>query len=164
MARRPEIRLLLDGLAEGFDHRSWHGTNLKGSIRGLEVEEAGWRPRPTRHNIWELIVHAAYWKYAVTRRLTNAPRGGFPLQGSNWFRRPATGTARGLAEDIALLRRMHHELLEAVSRLPAGTLGRKIRGSRYTAAETVRGVATHDIYHAGQIQLLRRLFRDYRGT
>ena len=53
--------ILLD---EAFDRRSWHGTNLRGSIRGLPRSTAAWRPAPDRHNIWELVVHAAYWKYA----------------------------------------------------------------------------------------------------
>ncbi len=69
-----EIRQLLAILDQAYNHRSWHGTNLRGSIRGVEVDLASRRPAPGRHNIWELVVHAAYWKYASWRRLTGARR------------------------------------------------------------------------------------------
>jgi hypothetical protein len=72
---------LLASLEEAFDRRSWHGTNLRGAIRGLSLDQAAWRPGPARHNIWELVLHAAYWKYAVRRRLTGDKRGTFPLKG-----------------------------------------------------------------------------------
>ena len=81
--------VLLSLLDEAFDRKAWHGTTLLGSIRGLDAAAAARRPAPGRHNIWEIVVHAAYWKYAVARRIV--------------------------------------------------------------------GVAFHDIYHAGQIQLLKRL-------
>src|SRR5512134_818542 len=83
-----QIDQLLDIVARAYDRRSWHGTNLRGSIRGLAPAAAAKRPRPGRHNIWELVVHAAYWKYAVRRRLTGQKRGSFPLDGSNFFKRP----------------------------------------------------------------------------
>ena len=72
---------LITLLEEAFHRRAWHGTNLLGSVRGVTPDEAAARPAPGRHNIWELIVHTAYWKYAVTRRLTGLPRGSFPYSG-----------------------------------------------------------------------------------
>ena len=57
--------ILLRMIDEAFDRKSWHGTNLRGAIRGLTVTEAAWRPEARRHNIWEIVVHVAYWKYAV---------------------------------------------------------------------------------------------------
>ena len=83
------IAILLRMLDEAYDHRAWHGTNLRGSLRGLNARQAAWRPAPRRHNIWEEAVHTAYWKYAVWRRLTGEKRGSFALEGSNWFARPA---------------------------------------------------------------------------
>ena len=64
-----DIDLLLTQMDQAYNRRSWHGTNLRGSIRGLEPEQAVWRPAPRRHNIQELVVHAAYWKYACWRRI-----------------------------------------------------------------------------------------------
>lgn len=148
---------LVKGLEEAFDHRSWHGTNLLGSLRGLRPAVAAWRPAPGRHNIWELIVHAAYWKYAVTRRLSGAKRGSFPLEGSNWFLRPEERTEKALRRDITLLRQCHADLLAAVRRLRPTDLNRRAPGTSHPRSHMIRGVAAHDLYHAGQVQLLKRL-------
>ena len=62
--------MILALLDQAYDRPSWHGTNLRGSLRRVTPEQAAWRPGPARHNIWEIAVHAAYWKYAAWRRLT----------------------------------------------------------------------------------------------
>lgn len=61
--------MLLDGLDEAFDKKSWHGPNLRGAIRGVTAAQAAWLPAGNGHNIWELILDAAYWKYAVRRKI-----------------------------------------------------------------------------------------------
>jgi DinB superfamily len=145
-----------------YDKQSWHGTNLRGSIRGLTPEVAARRPRRGRHNIWELVVHAAYWKYVVWRRLTGQKRGSFPLEGSNWFVRPDAGSrdARlALRSDVALLDRMHAELRKAIAGLPKREVHVTPRGSKVSNFAIIAGIAAHDLYHAGQIQLLKRLAR-----
>src|SRR5512140_1992760 len=86
--RDPETSLLLDLLAEAYERKSWHGTNLHGSFRGMTASQAAWRPGEGRLNAWELALHAAYWKYAARRKLTGEKRGSFALEGSNFFRRP----------------------------------------------------------------------------
>ena len=75
-----EIEVILTVLDQAFDKKSWHGTNLRGSLRGVTHVQASWRPSPDRHNIWELTLHTAYWKYIVRRRLLGEPRGSFPLK------------------------------------------------------------------------------------
>jgi len=155
--KNPEIQLLLDIIDQAYERHAWHGTNLRGSIRGLTVEQAAWRPGPKRHNIWEETVHAAYWKYAARRRILGEKRGSFPLKGSNWFRRPVEKTENAWRADVALLDATHRSMREAIVGLPHGLL-HKIQGStRYTYAQLIYGIASHDLYHAGQIQLLKRL-------
>jgi hypothetical protein len=153
----PEIRQLLAIIDAAYDRKSWHGTNLRGSLRGLTVAQAAWRPDPGRHNIWELIVHAAYWKYIGLRRLTSGARGSFPLSGSNWLARPQELSERALKADIALLGDMHRALRDAVAALPPSQLAITPRGSTVSNFALLSGVAAHDLYHAGQIQLLKRL-------
>lgn len=148
---------LVDLIDEAFDRRSWHGTNLRGAIRGLPVEAAAWRPGDGRHNIWEIVVHAAYWKYAVRRRLTGAKRGSFPLTGSNWWVRPDEETPAAWKRDVALLASEHAALRAAVEACPASRLSRRAPGSAFTYGALIRGAAAHDLYHAGQIQLIKRL-------
>lgn len=148
--------LLVACVEEAFRRRSWHGTNLRGSIRGLTPAEAAWRPAPGRHNIWELTVHAAYWKYAVRRKLTGEPRGSFPLEGRDFWTREA-GSEREWKQDVALLVGQHERLVETVRGFPESRWGLRATGSPFTHAALVRGAAAHDLYHAGQIQLLKRL-------
>ena len=151
------IAQLLSIMDAAYDRKSWHGTNLRGSIRGLTPERAAWRPAPDRHNIWELIVHAAYWKYIGLRRLTSGARGSFPLTGSNWMARPQEMHAKALKADIALLEQTHRALREAVADLSPRDLALTPPGSSVSNFTLLSGVAAHDLYHAGQIQLLKRL-------
>jgi uncharacterized damage-inducible protein DinB len=155
MPADPRIRQLLAIIDQAYDRASWHGPNLRGSIRGVSPAVAARRPFRGRHNIWEIVVHAAYWKYVVTRRLTAAPRGSFPLKGSNWFPRDG-GTRAAWLADLDLLARAHAALRQTVARLPARTLDSKASGT-VTRLDLIAGVAAHDIYHAGQIQLLKKL-------
>lgn len=162
MAAARELQFLLRLLDQGFDRQAWHGPNLAGALRGVTVEEAQFRPGPGRHNIWELAVHAAYWKYAVRRRITGEKHGNFAYDGSNFFPRPDDrgATEKAWKEDLAVLRAAHRELRAAVAALPPARLPKLFPKKKWTLAETVAGIASHDIYHAGQIQLLRRLFQN----
>ncbi len=143
---------LLHLLDEAYEKPSWHGPNLSQSLRGVTAKQAAWRPAPGRHNIWEEALHAAYWKYVVRRRLEGGKRGSFALKGSNFFARPEKGKRNEAAwrADKQLLESEHRSLRAAVARaIHSG------RASRY--ARHIFGIAFHDVYHAGQIRLLRRL-------
>ena len=148
--------MLLSAIDEAFSGGSWHGPSLRASLRGVDQSEAAWRPAPRRHNIWELVVHAAYWKHIVSVRVTGS-RERFPYAGSNWFRRPARGAS--WEGDLRLLQHEHQKLRDLVSALNLARLGSRVHGRADTVEHTIRGIAAHDIYHAGQIQLLRRLRR-----
>ncbi len=151
--------LLLDIVDQAFDHRAWHGTPLWGSIRGLTPRQALWRPAPGRHNIWEIVLHTAYWKYIVRRRLVRDPSLTFPRPGANWPRLPDRCDATAWRRDGALLREQHHLLREVIRRFPDSRLRRRGWRSTWTNAQHIYGIASHDLYHAGQIQLLKRLQR-----
>jgi DinB superfamily len=155
--RDPRTALLVRILDQAFDARAWHGTTLRGSVRGLSAHDALWRPSPRRHAIWDLVLHAAYWKYITRRRLTGAKRGAFPRPGSNWPRLPPTPTEAAWRADVALLVDQHERLREAVAAFPSSRLETRPPGGKWTFAEQIHGVAAHDVYHAGQIQLLKRL-------
>jgi hypothetical protein len=126
----------------------------------VAARRASWRPGPRRHNLWELALHAAYWKYAVRRRLSGDKRGSFPLTGSNWFSRPAEEGETAWRRDLALLEGEHRRLREVVARLTDADLVRLPPGGRQSRMTLVYGAAAHDVYHAGQIQLLKRLAAD----
>lgn len=144
-----EIQILLEGLDEAFDKKSWHGPNLRGSIRGVSAAEAAWRPAAGRHNIRELTLHAAYWKYVVRRKLTGEKRGAFQLKGSNFFSRPGDDASEAAWKaDIGILEEEHRKLREAIAAVSSASAA---------TLHLIRGAAAHDLYHAGQIRLLRRL-------
>ena len=145
-----EREFFLNLLDDAYDKQAWHGPNLRGSLRGVGQVLAGWRPSAARHNIWELAVHAAYWKYAVRRRLTGEKRDSFPLEGSDWFLRPQAETEEAWKADLAVLATEHRLLRETVRTLPPLAFTAK-------AARMIRGAAMHDVYHAGQITLVKRM-------
>ncbi len=145
-------KLVLALLEEAYEKKTWHGSNLKQSIKGVTAKQAAWRPGPGRHNIWEVMLHAAYWKYAVRRRIEGGKRGSFVLKGSNFFPRPEPGKLNEVAwkTDKKLLEREHRAFRQSVAKVLRTARGAKLRRQLY-------GVAFHDVYHAGQIRLLRRL-------
>ena len=149
MDTRSAILQLFD---QAFRSPAWHGPNLWQSLKGVTAEQAAWRPAPGRHNIWELALHAAYWKYAARRRLEGGKRGGFALPGSNYFPRPQPGKGgeRDWRADRSLLEREHQALRKAVEKTLARTVAPRV-------GRLLWGVAFHDVYHAGQVRLLRRL-------
>jgi hypothetical protein len=144
--------LILAVLEAGYSKKAWHGPNLRQSLKGVTARQAAWRPGPGRHNIWELTLHAAYWKYRVRSKLEGGKRGTFLLQGSNFFIRPEIGRANEgtWQKDRAVLEKEHRAMMEAIRKELRKPGGKKRLGMLY-------GVAFHDVYHAGQIRLLRRL-------
>jgi len=152
-----ETEVLLHALDHAYDQTSWHGPNLRGAIRGLSHVDAARRPAKGRHNVWELVLHCAYWKYTVRRRMTGEKRGSFPLEGSNFFERDAKDGAARWKADVALLDEVHRSLRAEVARFPAKDWGKRLKGSRWTYRDTVAGVAAHDLYHAGQMRLVKVL-------
>lgn len=150
-----EQKIILDLLQEGYERKTWHGPNLRQALKGIPAKQAAWRPAPGRHNIWELAVHAAYWKYAVRRKLQGGKRWSFALKGSNFFERPEKGKLTEVAwrADLDLLQREHGALERAVREALRKAISEKQLKMLY-------GVCFHDIYHAGQIRLLRRLMSE----
>ena len=140
--------VLLSALDRAFDRRSWHGANLTSALRGVTPAQAAARITG-RKTVWEQLLHAAYWKHAVLRKLTTA-RTPFPRKGSNWPEMPADLSVRSWKADLELLRDLHARLRATVAGLPPTSL---------TDAHIflIQGAAAHDLYHAGQIKLLRRL-------
>jgi DinB family protein len=159
---RKEIKDLLSLLDQAYAGPAWHGPCLRVALRGVTHRAAARRPGPGRNSIWELVVHLAFWKYAVRRRLLGEKRGNFPEKGRNFFPRPIELKARAWQRDLALLARMHKELRATAASLDDSALDRRSRGSRQTPRYMIAGIAMHDTYHGGQIQLLKRLFQQSR--
>ena len=142
------VAMLLQALDLAFDKQSWHGANLTGALRGVSAAEALRRVRG-RKCVWEQLLHAAYWKYRALSKLS----GGvdpFPRKGSNWPAPPTKPTDAQWRADLLMLRDIHRRLREHVAGLGAADLDRP-------TTWLIHGAAAHDLYHSGQIKLLRRL-------
>jgi hypothetical protein len=139
--------LLIEELRNAFDKASWHGANLMGALRGATPAQAAIRMHG-RHSIWEQLLHAAYWKHRVLRKFGSKSK--FARKGSDW---PAAPTRAGAAEwkaDLEMMRGLHAQLVALVAALPQKQLDSRTRW-------LLHGAAAHDVYHAGQIKLLRRM-------
>src|SRR5690554_1594463 len=125
-----------------FRGPAWHGPTLLSSIKGVQPDEASWRPGPTRHNIWELVVHCAYWKYRVCALITSLPRGSFGLKGSNFFERPGEAV---WSDDIRLLHEWHERLRTAVMEFDPERLLEPFDRSGRSFEMLIEGIASHDV-------------------
>lgn len=146
---------LLRLIDEAFEKQAWYGPNLKGSIRRVSAELASWRPQRGRKCIAEIVLHCAYWKYAVRRRIRGDKRGSFVLKGSNWFTVPSKLSESQWRHYRKLLEDEHVVLRETIAEAPLSRLTATAKS--LSIATHVHGVAMHDIYHAGQIQTLKKL-------
>ena len=151
------VDIALRLIDQGYNRKAWHGPNLRGSIRRVDARTAAWRPDPKRRCIYEIVVHTAYWKYAVRRRLLGEKRGSFEFKGSNWFPMPPNYSESDWHSAVRLLDQNHRLLKEAVASFDPRDLFKRFPGSKYFPIDQIQGIAAHDIYHAGQIQLLKRL-------
>jgi hypothetical protein len=154
---KPQITLLLEFMDQAFKGPAWHGTSLWGSLRGVTAEEALRRPAAGRHNVWELALHAAYWKCIVRRRLTRDEELSFSRSPSDWPAPPSLPDEVQWKKDRALLKKEHELLRAVVARFPAQSLSKRGWHSRWTNLQHIEGIASHDLYHCGQIQLVKRL-------
>ncbi|NIP42688.1 MAG: DinB family protein [candidate division Zixibacteria bacterium] len=153
------VKLLLEELDQAYYSKAWHGTTLKGSLRGLRLKQVLWRPGKKRHNIWEIVLHCAYWKYAVRRRMTGEKQGSFPYKGSDWIELPEVLDTKNWHRTVSLLHDMHLLLRETVADLPPSKLEYVPVRAKVPNYITILGIASHDLYHTGQIQLIKKLMK-----
>jgi hypothetical protein len=152
----PRVELLLANLDYAFDKTAWHGPNLSASVRGVSAADAA-RSVEGRKTIWEQVLHAAYWKQNVINKLTGISHR-FPRAGSVWPKMPdaAGRTDRAWKADVKLLHEVHRELREQMAQVHVKRLDEKL-------TRRLLGAAAHDLYHAGQVRLLRRMIGASEG-
>jgi uncharacterized damage-inducible protein DinB len=155
----PAAPLLLRVLRENYRGGAWHGPAVLTALRDLEVAGARWRPGPGRHSIWELTIHLAYARHIMLRRMgLETPAFPHRLTKAWWPSAPAALTPGAWKDELALLDTLHGELVAAVSGAGRRLLGTVRPRRNLTLAMEVLGVATHDAYHAGQMQMIRRMW------
>lgn len=141
-------------LREGYGPGAWHGPDLKAALADVTPVLAFWRPGAGRHNIAEIALHHAYCARAVRTQLSGRPAEPFILAGEDWF---DVKDEHGLSwsEIRATVEAEQERLRELVAGIEAGTVASRIPDDERFGL--VLGITCHAIYHAGQVQLIKRL-------
>jgi len=152
-----EATRIADQLRRAFGGEAWHGDSVFEILDGVTAAQAAAHPIKNAHSIWELVLHIAAWDGAVLRRL-----GGVAVELSDAENFPQVTDASETAWRTALarVRRVHEELVAAVATLPESRLYEMVpgkEGAHYTFYYMLHGVAQHELYHAGQIALLKKM-------
>jgi uncharacterized damage-inducible protein DinB len=149
-----ETARIADQLRRAFGGAAWHGDSLFEILDGVTAAQAAARPIKNAHSIWEIVLHVAAWDGAVHRRLGGA---ALKLSDEQNFP-PVTGTSESAwRRTLAQVRQVHDELVAAVSALPDSRLGERVPGEKHDVYQKLHGVVQHELYHAGQIALLKKV-------
>ncbi len=148
-----EVERIADQLRRAYEGEAWHGPPLKQILDGITAEQAARRPIPQAHTIWELVLHIAVWESVVLRRL--AGEDFVPTDEEDWP--PVRDTSDAAwKKTLEELERSHLALRESVAALSDDQLRQKVAGQNYSAYGMLHGLIQHDLYHAGQIALLKK--------
>ena len=148
---------IADQLRRAFAGEAWHGDSVFEILNGVTAAQAAARPIKNAHSVWELVLHIAAWDGAVLRRM-----GGVAATLTDAENFPAVKDASDAAwrEALAQVRRVHKDLVKTVAALPDSRLDEVVpgkEGAHYTFYYMLHGVVQHELYHAGQIALLKKM-------
>ena len=148
-----ETKRIADQLHRAYHGGAWHGPALRQLLAGVTAKQAAARPLRGAHTIWELVLHITAWKRAVYRRMQGKATSLSPAE--NFPPMPKASTA-DWKKTLTALRAAQKDLHRAVSALPESRLKRIVPGKRYSLYFMLHGLVQHDLYHAGQIALLKK--------
>jgi len=153
-----ETARIADQLRRAFHGDAWHGDSLLEILDGVGAAQAAARPIKHAHSIWELVLHITAWDGAVRRRLTGE---AVDLPDEQNFPSVMDTSEAAWSRAVENTKRVHTELTEAVKAFPEERLSEKVPGKKnepdwYNFYYMLHGVAQHELYHAGQIALLKK--------
>ena len=153
-----EIERISDQFRRAFDGSAWHGPSVLALLEDVSASQAAARPIPSAHSIWQLVNHIAAWERACLRRLD-----GDPAQLTDEEDWPAVSDTSEAAwqQTKQTLVATHQQLLEKIAELDDARLDQPIISDSSTTYSsvyvTLHGGVQHDLYHAGQIALLKKV-------
>lgn len=148
-----EAERIADQLRRAFEGSAWHGPALLELLEDVDAATAAAHPVANVHSIWELVLHIAAWDGAGSRRLDGHK---CQLKGSKNFPRVPAPTEAEWRKAMALAKQTHDSLVSTVAGLPDERLKDRVPGKRYDFYHMLHGIAQHELYHAGQIALLKK--------
>jgi uncharacterized damage-inducible protein DinB len=148
-----EIELIVDQLQRAYAGEAWHGPSLQELLTGVTTEQALARPIAGGHSIWELTMHIGVWMSAARRRLSGDPAKLTPQE--DW---PLVdgGSPDAWRQTVDALQNEHNQLRAAICSLPKSSLLYVAPGKNHSVEFMLHGVIQHNLYHAGQIALLKK--------
>jgi len=152
-----EIERISDQFRRAFDGNAWHGPSVIALLEGVTAAQAASRPIPAAHSIWQLVSHIAAWERACLRRLN-----GDPAQLTDEEDWPAVSDISEVAWQKTKdeLVATHQQLLDKIGGLDDARLNQPIINDPSTTYSsvyvTLHGGVQHDLYHAGQIAILKK--------
>ena len=156
-----EIERISDQFRRAFDGNAWHGPSVMALLEGVTASQAAARPIPSAHSIWQLVSHIAAWERACLRRLN-----GDPAQLTDEEDWPAVSDISEVAWQKTKdeLVATHQQLLDKIGGLDDARLNQPIINDPSTTYSsvyvTLHGGVQHDLYHAGQIAILKKAVND----
>ncbi len=151
-----ETARLADQIRRAFEGEAWHGDSVLEILAGVKAETAVARPIPDAHSIWELLLHIAAWDDAAIRRA-----GGTAVQltGEKNFPSVKDTSEDAWRRTVEQVKKTHNELVKTVAAFPDSRLGDQVPGKKedyYNFYYLFAGIVQHELYHAGQIALLKK--------
>lgn len=151
---RTESARLAEQLRNAFEGDAWHGPALLELLADVDSATAAAHPLPSVHSIWELVLHVAAWDDAVNRRIVL--RKALQLNDAENFPPVVDPNEAAWKKAVAEVKKTHAQLLKTVEALPDSRLAERVPGKKYDIRFMLEGVAQHELYHAGQIAILKK--------
>jgi uncharacterized damage-inducible protein DinB len=148
-----ELTRIQDQLQRAYDGDAWHGPPLRTLLADVTAPQAAARPIPAAHSIWEIVLHVIAWERVVVRRLAGQVVE-LPEQ-ENWPPIPDKSEAAWKATQDDL-EAAHRQLATAIEHLDGARLNDMVPGKGHTVYVMLHGVIQHNLYHAGQIAVLKK--------
>jgi uncharacterized damage-inducible protein DinB len=149
-----ETKRIKSLLRRAYQGTAWHGPSVCEVLEGVTAAQAAAHPIPGAHSIWEIVLHIAVWERAANKR-ANEWKVVNVSDEEDW---PAVTDTSDTAWAAALeeLEVTNRTLRETIETLDDSALDRMVEGAPYNAYFMLHGAIQHDLYHAGQIALLKK--------
>ena len=155
-----ETQRIRDQLRAAYDGSPWYGDSVTEILDGVSAADAAGHPVSDAHSIWELVLHMAHWRRVALEALAGQSIADYGADVAGDWRTPEKISEEAWAEARDELRRTQDELLAALATTGDERLEQTVPGREYPFYVLLHGVVQHDVYHAGQIAILKKAWSE----